>query len=122
MPQVNPVTITVDTTDIVLVPAGGNGNGSMSYRSNDQQNSLVIVPRVGDGKTVPDRGTVRLNMKFVVQDPLDASVNVVREAFARVDFTLPPERDVDTSDVLDALTSALGSTQVQGVLNGETFW
>jgi len=122
MPNVSPVTITINTTSIELVPAGGNGNGSMSYRSADNHQNLVIVPKPGNGKTEPDRATMRLNLRFDVQDHLDATKTVEREAFARVDFTLPASRDVDTGHVIEALIAALGSTQVAGVLNGETFW
>lgn len=122
MPQVNPVTVTINTTDIVLTPAGGNGNGSMSYRSADQHQNLVVTPKVGDGKNIPDRANVRLNLYFDVTDPMDASKMVRREAFARVDFTLPPSRDITTAQVVEALVSALNSDQVAGVLDGETFW
>lgn len=122
MPQVNPVTVTIDLTDIVLTPAGGNGNGSMSYRSASQHQNLVIVPKVGDGRKVPDRASVRLNLSFEVQDPLDSTKMVVRDAFARVDFTLPASRDISTAKVTEALVAALQSNQVTGVLNGETFW
>lgn len=122
MPQVNPVTISIDTTPIVMNPAGGNGNGSMSYRSADQHQSLVIVPKVGDGRSVPDRADLRLNLRFDVEDHLDPTKTVEREAFARVSFTLPASRDISTAEVLEALVAALGSDQIEGVLNGETFW
>lgn len=122
MPQVSPVTITIDTTPITLAPAGGNGNGSMSYRSADQHQTLVVVPKVGQTRKEPDRATCRLNLRFDVPSHLDASVTVEREAFCRVDFTLPPERDINTDQVIEALVSALGSSQVKDVLKGETFW
>jgi hypothetical protein len=122
MPKVNPIALTIDSTAVALSPAGSNGNGSMSYRSTDDDVTAVITAKPGDGKSTPDRCTLRMNFNFEVPDPLDASVNVSRAAFARVDFTLPASRDITVSDVVDALKTAIEDGQITGVLNGESFW
>lgn len=122
MPQVSPITLTINALPIVMNPAGGNGNGSMSYRSADQHMSGVIVPKVGDGKKIPDRADFRINMVFDVADHLDPTVTVEREAFVRVNCTLPPTRDVTVQNVVDAAVTFLQSNQAVGVLSGESFW
>lgn len=122
MPQVNPITITVDTASVVMAPAGGNGNGSMSYRAPDQHQTVSISPRPGNGKTVPDRVDLRINEVIDVADHLDPSKTAERETFFRVSGTFPPQRDVDLVAVRDRLVEAIMSDQFLGAMKGETFW
>lgn len=122
MPQVSPITVTLDTTPIVMNPAGGNGNGAMSYRAADQHVSGTIVPKIGDGKKNPDRADFRLSLKFDVADHLDPTKTVEREAFFRVSSTMPASRDIQVEQCIEALVAFLNSDQVSGVLSGESFW
>lgn len=120
MPQVQPVNITVDALSVALTPVGGNGNGSMSYRSATRHRSAIITPKPGAQKDDPNRLTTRFTAYVLVENPEVPGEMIERKAFARTDYTIHP--DIDADAFMAEVSEFNASSQVTVSASGETIY
>lgn len=119
MPQVQPITITVDALSTELKPVGKNGNGTVSYRSDDRHQFVTLTPK-SDASGVIDRAQGRINGIVDVQDHLDPAVSVERTYFGK--FEISKHSDIPASVVFGQLIELLQDAQTIAIANGESFY